>query len=203
MHDVNKVPRTPKQSRSQMTKAAIVKTALDLFCRQGFHETTTNQIAKDAGLAIGSVYAYFRDRDAILYEILDRYHEQFQSLHQQVMGTSNTNDIRKALRAFIHGLVRIHRRTKKLNKELNALYFTNSRVAAVRDTRDEETRRLIVKYIRRWDHHGKVKDPEATAAAAFILVSGVVDQIVFGKKTVNADRLTSAAVDVLYKYLTG
>lgn len=195
--------RTPKQSRSQKTKEVIVKTALDLFCRQGFHETTTNQIAEVAGVAIGSVYAYFRDRDAILYEILERYHEQFQSLHEQVMGAFNTDDIKRSLHGLIDSLVRIHQRTKKFNMELNSLYFTDSRVAAIRDTQDEETRRLIANWIRHWDERGKVKDPEATAAVAFILVSGVVDQIVFGKKTIQANSLIRVGVEVLHKYLAG
>jgi AcrR family transcriptional regulator len=195
--------RTPKQSRSQKTKETITKTALDLFCRQGFHETTTNQIAEVAGVAIGSVYAYFRDREAILYEILERHHQQFQSLHEQVIGTFNTDDIKRSLHDLIDRLIRIHQRTKKFNRELNSLYFTDSRVAEIRDTQDDETKRLIAKWIRQWDERGKVKDPEATAAVAFILVSGVVDQIVFGKKIIQATSLIRVAVEVLQKYLAG
>jgi len=143
--------RAPKQSRSKATKETIVQTALDLFCQQGFHGTTTNQIAEVAGVSIGSVYAYFQDREAILYEILDRYHERFLDLHRHAVESLDTKDLKQWLRSMIDNLVRIHRRSKSFNRELNALYYSNSKVAAIRDAQNQETRQLIVRCIRRWD----------------------------------------------------
>jgi len=104
---------------------------------------------------------------------------------------------------MIEKLVRIHRRSKKLNKELNALYFSNARVAAIMDAQHKETQQCIVRCLRRWGDCVRIKDVEAAAAVAFILVSGVVHQIVFGGHGIRAERLVHEAVDVLSKYLAG
>lgn len=47
-------------------KHRILKTALKLFARQGFRETTTSQIAREAGVANGTLFHYFPAKDDII-----------------------------------------------------------------------------------------------------------------------------------------
>lgn len=56
----------PKQQRSIEKREHIKKTALDLFSTKGYHKTTTNEIAKQAGIPVGSFYTYFQDKTALL-----------------------------------------------------------------------------------------------------------------------------------------
>ena len=62
--------RVPQQARSRRTRQRILDAAIESFETLGYDETTTAEIAREAGLAIGSVYDYFRDKRAILLEIL-------------------------------------------------------------------------------------------------------------------------------------
>jgi AcrR family transcriptional regulator len=58
--------RKPVQDRSLATVEAILEAAAQVFERYGYAAGTTNRIAGRAGVAIGSLYQYFRNKDAIL-----------------------------------------------------------------------------------------------------------------------------------------
>jgi len=55
----------------------ICDAALKLFTRKGFHNTTVREIAEASGLGIGTLYAYIKTKEDILYLIYDRIFTQF------------------------------------------------------------------------------------------------------------------------------
>ncbi len=48
---------------------AIMKATLELVAQQGFHGTPTSQIAGKAGVGVGSIYRYFKDKDELIHAI--------------------------------------------------------------------------------------------------------------------------------------
>jgi AcrR family transcriptional regulator len=69
--------RTPRQVRGQQRVAAILDSAEELFGAIGYDTATTNQIAGQAGIPIGSVYQFFPNKAAILHAVAERYRTQF------------------------------------------------------------------------------------------------------------------------------
>src|SRR2546426_11411051 len=49
-------------SQADLTRERLVRAALELFTTQGYHETTTPQIAKKAGVADGTIYRHFTSK---------------------------------------------------------------------------------------------------------------------------------------------
>jgi TetR/AcrR family transcriptional repressor of mexJK operon len=66
------VPANPKQARSKRTKEKIVQAAIRLFQERGYEKTTSNDIATEAGVSVGSFYVYFTDKRQLLLTIFDR-----------------------------------------------------------------------------------------------------------------------------------
>src|SRR6266478_9032516 len=66
------VPANPKQARSRKTKEKIVQAAIKLFQKRGYEKTTSNDIASEAGVSVGSFYVYFTDKRQLLLTIFDR-----------------------------------------------------------------------------------------------------------------------------------
>src|SRR6266496_4842655 len=66
------VPANPKQARSKQTKEKIVQAAIKLFQERGYEKTTSNDIASEAGVSVGSFYVYFTDKRQLLLTIFDR-----------------------------------------------------------------------------------------------------------------------------------
>lgn len=54
----------------------IAKAALELIAEQGFHGTPISQIAKQAGVGVGSIYRYFADKDELIHAIHTRVEEK-------------------------------------------------------------------------------------------------------------------------------
>lgn len=64
----DKLKPNPTRSRQQ-----IVPAAHRLFLEQGFHGTTMRQIAKDSGVALGSLYNHFKDKDDLFRAVFEAY----------------------------------------------------------------------------------------------------------------------------------
>src|SRR5882672_10260277 len=47
---------------TQPKREAILQAARTLFAKKGYDETTIADIAKEAGIAVGTVYLYFRNK---------------------------------------------------------------------------------------------------------------------------------------------
>ncbi len=68
--------RTPSQSRSQATVAAILVGTARVLVERGYARTTTNHIAAEAGVSVGSFYEYFPDKDAAIAAVVEAFADQ-------------------------------------------------------------------------------------------------------------------------------
>ncbi len=57
-----------RRDRTEATKRRIVKAAYALFCARGYTGTTMADVARDAGVAVQTVYFIFRTKPALLRE---------------------------------------------------------------------------------------------------------------------------------------
>ncbi len=65
----------------------ILDAAFDLFIKNGYENTKISEVAEKAGIGKGTVYEYFKSKDALFYEILkskilNSYSEMQQNLHK-------------------------------------------------------------------------------------------------------------------------
>jgi AcrR family transcriptional regulator len=67
-----KTRRTPQQSRSEATVEAILEAAFQLLEQGGVEALTTNHIAERAGVSVGTLYQYFKGKQAILAALAQR-----------------------------------------------------------------------------------------------------------------------------------
>lgn len=66
-----KDPDLVKQRRRQIVDASV-----QLFIKNGFHKTTTRQIARFSGFSIGSLYEYVTSKEDVLYLVCDAIHSE-------------------------------------------------------------------------------------------------------------------------------
>jgi TetR/AcrR family transcriptional regulator, repressor of fatR-cypB operon len=56
-------------SQADLTRQRLVRAALELFTTRGYHDTTTPQISKKAGVAEGTIYRHFDGKQHLLNEL--------------------------------------------------------------------------------------------------------------------------------------
>ena len=70
-------PRVRNQKRIDARSFQIGSAALDLFESRGYHTTTISDIARHAGVSVGTIYQYAPDKEAllkmVLFDILEAY----------------------------------------------------------------------------------------------------------------------------------
>ena len=57
---------------SENKEEKILKSAIKLFSQKGFSATTTSEIAKDAGVAEGTVFRYYRTKKYLLIKVMGK-----------------------------------------------------------------------------------------------------------------------------------
>lgn len=77
----------------------ILDAATKLFAAKGFHPTTIKDVAREAGLADGTIYIYFPNKPALLLGIMDRLTA---AARQNVdLSQLTTMDLQQLVRAFV------------------------------------------------------------------------------------------------------
>lgn len=72
----DKASLTHRQRQALQTRRVIADSARELFLERGYAATTMEAIAGEAGVALSTVYAIFKNKRAILREIRMAWHER-------------------------------------------------------------------------------------------------------------------------------
>lgn len=200
--DNEKTVRQPKQKRSIQMKEKILSAAMQLICDMGFFETTTNEIAKAAGISIGSLYSYFSDKDTILAELLERHHQHFMSVFEVLSTEMNvqlySENLHEWLRRLVMKLIDLHLSVKDFNRALSELYYAKPEVAAILDSHEEEIRRAVLELLRENVSRVQADDLEAASVVIVDFINALVDRAVFKSTSIENERILDVGTDMLY-----
>jgi AcrR family transcriptional regulator len=69
-----------RRERSRRAREALLDAALSRFTAHGYDATTVEEVAKDAGIAVGGFYQHFRSKRQVLLVLLDHLLAELESL---------------------------------------------------------------------------------------------------------------------------
>jgi AcrR family transcriptional regulator len=86
----------------ELRRMEIVKAAVELFVRKGFHRTTVREIAQKFGMSVGTLYEYIRTKEDILYLVCDYIHTSVsERVRPSLEISGNTIErLRNAIRSY-------------------------------------------------------------------------------------------------------
>ncbi len=76
-------------------KEKILKSALELFANEGVNATSTNKIAKNAGVSEGLIFKHFNSKKALLNAIMESAEERVGILFVSVLQQSDAKSVIK------------------------------------------------------------------------------------------------------------
>jgi|ERR1044071_10217244 AcrR family transcriptional regulator len=126
--------RVTAQTQAE-TRQRILEVAQQLFAAKGFEATTTRDIAREAGIGVGTLFNYFPNKESVVARLVA---ETVSEVHRKFVGNGATADsFEEELFAFIAtGL----RKLKPLRRNLPAVLETALSPLAIRA--DEESQSL-------------------------------------------------------------
>ena len=94
----------------------ILEAAVKVFARQGFYQSTVAQIAKEAGVADGTIYLYFKNKDDILVNFFQYKTKQvFERFRAEVNQAESSLD-------KLRNLIRRHLAEFQRDRDMAILY---------------------------------------------------------------------------------
>lgn len=97
---VHSLAATDKRLAISDKRAAILRAAISVFARCGYFNSKVADIAREAGVADGTVYLYFKSKEEILHSIFDRSVEE--ALGAARKRVARLTDPREKLRQIAH-----------------------------------------------------------------------------------------------------
>jgi AcrR family transcriptional regulator len=119
------------QKERPISREKIEECAIELFRARGSEKTSISEIAHAAGMAKGTFYLYFKDKDALVDSVISRYAREF--MEQVVVPNSDVTRLVTLSAAVIAYFKHNHMFLIELRKNLlseNLLPSTSATVAA-------------------------------------------------------------------------
>lgn len=110
--------KRPRQERSQATVDALLEATARVLVKDGYEGCSTNRVAAEAGVSIGSLYQYFPSKEALIAELLEHYSVQFQALVLGYLAREAQTEPRVVAEALVRMMVELKRSSPKLARVL-------------------------------------------------------------------------------------
>lgn len=180
---------------------ALLEATAHVLVRDGYDRTSTNRIARTAGVNIASLYQYFSGKDALVGALIDQHLATISKIHGEHLAASMGAPMEVALRAMVHAHVLIHRTNTKLHRVLIEQIPRVERLNPIVAFRARTTE-LVRAWLDQRRAELRVKDLDFAAFAVVNIVDGLTQaailehpELVLGKKL--ADGLS----EILLRYL--
>lgn len=101
-----------------MTVDALVEATARILVREGFDKASTNRIAEEAGVSVGSLYQYFPGKEALVAAVIERHRREILEVVRDALVDAAAKPIEQAVRMLVAAAVEAHRVDPKLHRVL-------------------------------------------------------------------------------------
>jgi TetR/AcrR family fatty acid metabolism transcriptional regulator len=191
--------RAPQpRDKSNSKYEAILRSAIEVFARNGFFNSKVADVAREAGVADGTVYLYFKNKDDILVSIFD--HVTDQALARGRAKLAKIDHPLEKLHRIVEGHLELFARDRDLAVVFQAELRSSTKfMEQFSATRVAEYLDLIRGVILEGQHRGVFRR-ELNSTLVAKLLFGELDEMVtnwvLSKKRYNLVSMADAVVDV-------
>lgn len=195
--------RMPKQKRSIEKRNLIIKKGFELICNNGYYNTTTNDIAKYAGVSTGIIYQYFNDKKEIFIEGIKNYSD---SIMFPILDHLKETDIKiEKLDIILENMINIfikkHTLSKNAHEEMIALSHLDDDISKIFKDKEIKTTNIIVDTLK----NNNINADNLVEKVHIILgiVENYCHEVVYHKhQTIDYNIMKKEVIKIIYNLLT-
>jgi AcrR family transcriptional regulator len=101
-----------------VTVDALVEATTRILVREGFDKASTNRIAEEAGVSIGSLYQYYPGKEALVAAVIEAHNAAIMEVVRAAMAEVASLPIAKAVRRLVTVAIEAHRIDPRLHRVL-------------------------------------------------------------------------------------
>lgn len=197
--------RKPQQARSRRTRERVLEAAVTCFEADGYDGTTTAAIATRAGIAVGTLYGYFRDKRAILLELIDGTTTEM--AEHVVKGLDpeawRGTDPRENTRALIDSIFHTRTFNPGMQRIVWERFFKDPEVRGAMEAIEARVQGALTELLRHLKREGRLRVDDAETAAFLIhlAVEWISNRLVLGGDEQRIDDAVDACTDMISRFL--
>lgn len=195
--------RTPQNIRREQTKQKILSAAKDLFSKSDYFQTNSKDIAKAAGVSIGSFYTYFENKREVMIEILHAYRNETlpPSCEQDPSNFTSASDATQSLTMIIRSCFAMHNFPLGFYKNITILSILDEEIGAIFQTYEQDIILKIKELLLKQHPTLPPVQLEAAGIVFYSAVKGSIHHIQFQNSTIEESCLIEELIFVLKSYL--
>jgi len=194
--------RDPVQARGIRTREKIIEAGRELISTRGYQNVTADEIAHAAGVSVGSFYAYFADKRALFFALVDDYLGSGGAVVSEGMkafSTSGNGDLPALIAHSIRLLLAAHRQSPHLMRELLKMALADEEVKSRLSAIDAGVKSLLAEAL-----ISRGIDRQRAAAISFMVYhasEGVIHTLTFGEGEVDEEAVLSEMTQLFAAYI--
>jgi AcrR family transcriptional regulator len=171
---------TPKVTRQhkQEVRTKILDAAEKLISKEGYHNTSMDEIVEESGLSKGAIYGYFRSKDELFLALQDR---QLETSLKEIRSTFAPEDsaktkLEKATDMVFSSLVGLSKQACRMNLEFAVAARAIKSLQRMRDRQFKTERDFVAGIINEGIKTGEFRrdiDPDSLASMLIAMVDGL------------------------------
>ena len=203
---MNATPETmprkrPSQARSRQTVERLLAATARVLREDGYDKASTNRIAREAGLSVGSLYQYFPNKESLVAALVERQGARELAIVADKLAAVQEAPLDDAVRTLVRAVLDAHRVEPELHRVLMEEVPRVGALARLRAT-DLEARRLIADFLRLRLPDLAVDDVEVAAFVVMHSVEGVIHEaVLYETGLLEGDQLEDQVTAMIMGYL--
>lgn len=197
--------RTPQQARSRQTREKILQAAISCFEERGYDETNTAEIARRAGIAVGSLYGYFKDKRSIMLELLDGTIKQIAEYVIRELDPDGWTEkkYRPNIRRLINALFHTRHFNPGMQRTLWERYFKDPLFHDAVANIEARVRGALVRLLSVLQERQqlRIRDVETAAFVIYTSIEWTASRLILSESEISIDDAVEATSDMVARFL--
>lgn len=173
-------------------RSSILKATMELITEHGFHATPMSMIAKQAGVAAGTIYTYFPSKDVLIHQLYLELKEKMGSA--LIQGTENSGNLKDRFfliyRNLFHYFIQNQAEFMFLEQYSNSPF-----ISQLGENENQQFQQPVVDFLRSGIEVGILRNMEIELMSSLLYghVAAVAKLHLSGRLEIDENRLEKAA----------
>lgn len=192
--------RVPTQKRSIEKKQRIKDAALKLMSEKGYFATSSNEIAREAGVSIGTFYSYFKDKKELYAELVD-------DIYTAVLTPISLNElpddlsIEETVQLYVTAVFRGHEYQTAFQREISSLSEQSDEFRAIEMVHKSNILHVFSEALKAYREELKPQDLETSTYIILTTVEAVIHDTLFHNGGKNKEAVIRELTAMIVNYL--
>jgi AcrR family transcriptional regulator len=196
--------REPIQQRSKEKKARIISAARKLLNREDYETVTTNLIAQEAGVSIGTFYSYFRDKRDVFLSVVEQYsNDVYGEILRSIQGVAEEpGNLEAVVRRLIQVAKGTHDHERGLHKQMLIQSIRDEEIRSLSVMNDMRAATLFEEVFSRHAAEIQVSDVDTAIFLVKNCVEELIHHLILYGSSIPEDRVFDELYRMIYRYLS-